>query len=224
MHRSITSHLRSNVVGYLALFSTLGGVSYAATTIGTKNIKNGAVTSAKVKDGSLVAKDFKAGQLPMGAKGDTGAAGATGPQGAKGETGATGAKGDTGLKGDTGNTGLTGPRGPSNVYTTSSSGFGSSGAAVNATKALPAGKYLVIAKLDGFSVDGAAHNPSCSLTASGAIDATFLSIGASQETHGNLQGTADLASAGNVALTCPGTAGVSWGRIQLQALQVETIG
>ena len=66
MHRSIAGHLRSNVVGYLALFSTLGGVSYAAgaATIGTKQLKNNAVTSAKVKNGTLLAADFKAGQLP----------------------------------------------------------------------------------------------------------------------------------------------------------------
>ena len=55
-----------------------------------------------------------------GAKGDTGAKGATGSAGAKGDTGSTGAKGDTGstgatgsagAKGDTGSTGATGSAG-----------------------------------------------------------------------------------------------------------------
>jgi hypothetical protein len=47
------------------------------------------VTSVKVKNGSLLAADFKAGQLPSG------------PQGPKGEPGAQGPKGDTGAPGAT---------------------------------------------------------------------------------------------------------------------------
>jgi hypothetical protein len=50
-------------------------------------LKN-AVTSAKVKDRSLLAKDFKAGQLPAGA---TGAQGEQGPQGIPGAQGPPGA-------------------------------------------------------------------------------------------------------------------------------------
>ena len=46
-----------------------------------------------MKNRSLLAVDFKAGQLPAGAKGDKGDTGATGAAGA---TGATGAKGDPG--------------------------------------------------------------------------------------------------------------------------------
>jgi hypothetical protein len=40
--------------------------------VGTVKLKNGAVTSLKVLNGSLLAADFKAGQLPAGAKGDKG--------------------------------------------------------------------------------------------------------------------------------------------------------
>ncbi len=122
----------SLVVALIALFVALGGSAYAAITlpansVGTKQLKNGAVTAAKVKTGSLLAQDFRAGQLQNGAQGpngDTGATGATGAQGPKGDTGATGAqgpKGDTGAagaqgpKGDTGAAGATGatePQGP----------------------------------------------------------------------------------------------------------------
>ncbi len=61
----------------IALFVALSGASYAAiklpiNAVGTAQIKKDAVTSTKVKDGSLLAGDFKAGQLPAGAKGDTG--------------------------------------------------------------------------------------------------------------------------------------------------------
>ena len=73
----------------MALFVALGGASYAAiklpaNSVGSAQIKKNAVTSAKVKDRSLLATDFRTGQLPRGATGATGAtgtAGATGPAG-----------------------------------------------------------------------------------------------------------------------------------------------
>lgn len=90
----------ANVVASLALFVALGGVGYAATalpnsSVGTPQLKANAVTSGKVKNGTLLKKDFKAGQIPAGAKGATGAAGPVGAPGAKGDTGATGATGPT---------------------------------------------------------------------------------------------------------------------------------
>ena len=65
----------ANVVGTLALFIALGGVSYAAVklpakSVGTKQLKTGAVTSAKVRDGSLLAKDFDDKELPRGETGE----------------------------------------------------------------------------------------------------------------------------------------------------------
>jgi hypothetical protein len=97
MSRTFRGHVRSNVIGYLALFIALGGVSYATVSknsVGTKQLKKNAVTSAKVKNGSLKAVDFGAGQLPAGAKGDTGATGLQGPKGDTGPVGpSTGAAG-----------------------------------------------------------------------------------------------------------------------------------
>ncbi len=58
------------VVSLIALFVALGGTSYAAITtlpvnsVGTPQLKNNAVTSVKVRDGSLLSTDFKAGQIP----------------------------------------------------------------------------------------------------------------------------------------------------------------
>lgn len=96
----------ANVVASLALFVALGGASYAAValprnSVGTAQIKAkavhgsdlaaNAVTATKVKNGSLSAADFKAGQLPAGQQG---APGAPGPAGAKGDPGpATGVAG-----------------------------------------------------------------------------------------------------------------------------------
>lgn len=94
----------ATVVAYAALFIAVGGVSYAAVTlpansVGSKQIKRGgvkssdlaknAVTSAKVKDFSLLSKDFKPGQLVAGAAGTTGAPGPKGDKGDKGDTGPT---------------------------------------------------------------------------------------------------------------------------------------
>lgn len=110
----------ANVVGSLALFVALGGVSYAAVklpaaSVGTKQLKKGAVTSSRVRDGSLRMADFKAGQLPRGLAGsgarDGGPPG-PGPAGPRGEPGAAAAKGDPGPAGAVGPAGPQGPAGP----------------------------------------------------------------------------------------------------------------
>lgn len=103
----------ANVMSSIAVFLVLGGGAYAAATlpknsVGPTQLKGDAVTSAKVKDGSLRRKDFKRDQLPAGpagAKGEPGAAGATGATGATGPAGPQGPKGETGEKGEKGDTG-----------------------------------------------------------------------------------------------------------------------
>ena len=91
----IKSYLHRHHAGLLALFIALGGTSYAAATVGsqdiqrravqTRHLDRGVVTSAKVRDGSLLAADFRAGQLPAGASGPQGPAGDRGPQGPPGK-------------------------------------------------------------------------------------------------------------------------------------------
>jgi len=94
----------ATVVAYLALFVALGGSSYAAVTVTGKSVTNGSLTGADVKsnsitgrdvkglrtgdvaDRSLLARDFKSGQLPAGPSGNPGP---QGPQGAAGPAGAT---------------------------------------------------------------------------------------------------------------------------------------
>jgi len=88
----------ANVMATVAVFITLGGGAYAAVklprnSVGTGQLKRNAVDSSKVRDASLLARDFKRGQLTpgprglQGLKGDAGAAGPAGPQGATGSRG-----------------------------------------------------------------------------------------------------------------------------------------
>ena len=134
------------IVSSCALAVALGGSGYAianlpSNSVGTSQLKNGAVTPAKVKKASLTADLFAPGALSgatsagagsPGAQGATGAAGAAGPAGPQGlqgpqgavgpagatgpagsgATGPTGAAGPTGPTGATGATGGTGPTGP----------------------------------------------------------------------------------------------------------------
>jgi hypothetical protein len=82
----------ANVMATIAVFVALGGSSYAAITLTRgsvkgKHIAKNAVTSPKVKNGSLRKKDFRAGAL------------APGPRGPQGERGEQGLKGDQGAPG-----------------------------------------------------------------------------------------------------------------------------
>jgi hypothetical protein len=102
MFHTIASHLSyANTMSTLALFVALGGSSVAAVQLSRNSVRseqivNGqvkspdlaknAVTSVKVANGSLLAGDFKAGQLKAGPRGPQG------PAGPKGDPGATNLK------------------------------------------------------------------------------------------------------------------------------------
>jgi hypothetical protein len=98
MPKRTLSHVKRNVVAYLALFVALGGSSYAAVTLAPGSVRtaalaNGAVTnkklaanavrSANVANRSLTRADFKAGAL-RGAPGEPGSNGAPGAPGRNG--------------------------------------------------------------------------------------------------------------------------------------------
>jgi hypothetical protein len=76
------------VVACTALIFAMTGAGYAAGMLGPN-----AVISSKVKNRSLSAVDFKAGQLPAGPKGDKGDKGDPGTPGAAGQQGAPGPAG-----------------------------------------------------------------------------------------------------------------------------------
>ena len=120
-----SAHIRSNVIGYTALFLALALTPAWAATLGKgdvkkKNIAKGAVTKKAiaanavtgkhVKDGALTVSDFAEGafegvdgvQGPPGEKGDTGDTGPPGPPGQDGTNGTNGTNGTDGAPGQAG--------------------------------------------------------------------------------------------------------------------------
>jgi hypothetical protein len=93
MKRVFRNGRYANVTATVALIAALGGTSYAAAvtlapnSVGRAQLQNNSVTSKKVRNRSLLAKDFKRGQLPRGARGAQGPAGPAGPTGATGPAG-----------------------------------------------------------------------------------------------------------------------------------------
>jgi hypothetical protein len=102
MAAKLRSHFSyANVMATIAVFIALGGGAYAAlklprNSVGSAQIKANAVSSSKVKPRSLLASDFRAGQLPRGAQG------ARGPQGLPGTNGTNGTNGTSGTNGEPG--------------------------------------------------------------------------------------------------------------------------
>jgi hypothetical protein len=103
--------VRRHAVSALALFAALTATSYAAVTlrpaqVTARYLASNAVSSNKVKDGSLRAADFARGVL------QSGAAGPAGPAGKNGSDGRPGATGPIGPAGAAGAVGPAGPAGP----------------------------------------------------------------------------------------------------------------
>jgi hypothetical protein len=108
MRAAILGHLRTNVIGYVALFAALGGTSYAAVRLKPNSVTsaalakhavthvklaNNSVSSANVAAHSLNGSDFRPGVLASAVKGVAGAGGEKGAVGAAGPAGAPGPQG-----------------------------------------------------------------------------------------------------------------------------------
>jgi hypothetical protein len=205
----------ANVTATMALVVALGGSAYAANTIRSSDIKNGevkrvdlandAVSSGKVRNGTLLSKDFKSGQIPAGRRGATGA------------TGANGAKGDKGDKGD---------MGPSDAFQAfrnfiSPPPLPDAATTTLVTLALPAGRYVVLGKLD---FDGSG-TVTCRLRAGGDSDRMLSTATGIGGFHGNMQLVHEFAAAGSAILeidTPPG-AGVRAGDAKVTAIRVGSL-
>lgn len=145
MSRAFLGHVRQHSVAYVALFFSLIGTGYAASvfpvgSVGTAQLRDNAVVSRKVSNGSLLARDFKAGQLPRGPRGVPGAVGAPGPPGPQGAVGAQGPLGPEGPEG---------PQGPSEAFvrTTADSFFVSPVIPASLSLGVGAGSYVIQGKM-----------------------------------------------------------------------------
>lgn len=103
MLRRLISYVRAHHVALLALFLAMGGTSYAAITlpagsVGTTQLRNHAVTLAKINSGTV-----RSLRGQTGAQGPQGQQGPTGPQGPQGPAGVNGSPAASMLTGE-GNT------------------------------------------------------------------------------------------------------------------------
>lgn len=151
----------ANVMATVAVFIALGGSSYAAVQLNENSVRSGhikngqvkradlakgAVTTAKVKDGSLLARDFRSGALPAGPAGAQGLPGAKGDPCPPADPACVGPRGD---KGEPGATGETGPPGVSGrVVVTQMSALVNSEQVKWATATCPAGKAPIGSGVD----------------------------------------------------------------------------
>ena len=220
----------ANVASTLALVVALGGTSYAAVAIpknsvGSPQIINSSVKSKDVKNGSLKGVDFKAGELAAGAQGPAGPAGPAGAQGPAGPAGPAGAAGPAGPQG---------PVGPSTGYEFDSG----SGALVwtgafqtVATLNLPAGNYVLSAKVLGNNNGGADANFECNLKVNGTIvddmdDVLIVGPNIDQDRgYIALGSTASSAGAAAVTVDCDANSATgAWVDRVITAVKVGSIG
>ena len=130
------------IVSSIALFAALSGGAYAASTIGSAQIKNNSVQGADIKDGTIKSADIATGTR-NGLKGQTGPAG---------QPGQPGAKGDKGDKGDPGDPGAPGAPGLSGLERVVDNTASDSNSPKSLTVTCPAGKKVVGT---GFDISGA---------------------------------------------------------------------
>ena len=164
---------------------------------------------ADVRDGSLFKRDFKAGQLPAGARG------------------AAGSNGSTGSAGPTGAEGPTGPRGPSDVWQVKS-GFAWQPNSATLSVNLPAGNYLVQGRMAAYNDNSPTtgiENPSCTLFAVGAgeLDRAYFEIAEGAETPVTVFSAVEFTTPKTVDLFCNGGASLEFGRGVLVATEVTTV-
>lgn len=79
----------ATVMSAIALFVSLGGISYAAATIGSSQLKDNSVASKDIKNRTIKTRDINRRTIRSlrGRRGETGARGATGATGATGAPG-----------------------------------------------------------------------------------------------------------------------------------------
>jgi hypothetical protein len=159
MLAELLAYGRRNHLAALALFISLGGTSYAvaqlpANSVGTRQLKDRAVTAAKIAPSALAHL--------RGRRGRVGATGPAGPKGNQGPAGAGGPKGDPGAPGTA--------KAYAHVFANTAVGFRTvvNFASVRREPAVPAGGYCL--KLSDPSLLGGASNFNVTAVASADQD------------------------------------------------------
>jgi hypothetical protein len=157
-----------------------------------------AVTTSNVLDHSLLGVDFKSGQLPAGPKGD---------------------KGDAGAKGDIG---------PSDAFTTFSTGtpvtVGSGGGTTIISLTLAAGAYFVIGRTELVDSSSGAHIVRCSISPSISGQGLGGTISGAGSIGLTVSDTVHLDASSTVSLVCTNFGGTTkaYARV-LDAIKVGTL-
>jgi hypothetical protein len=201
----------ANVAASLALFLALGGAAYAATqlpknSVGTKQLRNGAVTASKIAKGTR--------SRLQGGRGPAGPQGPQGKQGKAGAKGATGAKGAQGVKGDTGSQGPAGTGPAFEVFATNKSIPGQVVA-----QTLAPGAYVLSADLSITNATGAPAEVICTLAGGGEMKAT-VPMNASATISLSISSTFNAATA--VALSCTSSVAATATYANMIATQVKS--
>jgi hypothetical protein len=169
-----------------------------------------------------------------GPRGKQGPKGATGATGAKGATGANGATGPQGAPGPQGQKGNTGDRGPSNGYLSFKDSVGAIPTTTTAigSLSLPAGSYLVSAKLWAYNSGTARNYLPCQLVNNETADfdesiITLEPIGTTSYFGRGVQSlmaAATFTTPGTWTVQCSaGSAGINASDLKIQAVEVGSL-
>ncbi|MFN8217715.1 MAG: hypothetical protein U0R71_14070 [Solirubrobacterales bacterium] len=200
----------ANVMVTLLAFVVLcGGAAYAATqlgkgSVGTRQLKPGSVTGAKVRDGTLRERDLASSLLRSLA----GAPGPTGPTGPAGEPGVSHAYERPGSV---------------NYDKLSASLYGSTVISLP----VPAGAYFATASAEAQTVNNVASTIECRLIDSGgsfAVSASQIARADMEPDSFTLSGLFQLKAAGSIQLQCSKAIAGSSARViegNLVAVQVS---
>ncbi|MGD9694643.1 MAG: hypothetical protein AB7V42_03165 [Thermoleophilia bacterium] len=189
------------IVALLAVVLAASGSAVAAKLITGRDVKNGSLTGLDIRNRSITMSDLARptiARLQAGKPGPRGARGATGPRGPKGATGPRGA---------------TGAAGTSSGYAVrlpAAVDLPAAGGPVTVLAAsVPAGAYIVTARVQGESVAGGQADLDyvydCSLRGGAAvIDAQALKAGATAGAQVALifTGGARMTAAGTLGVVC----------------------
>lgn len=193
--------------------------SKAIKKIAGKQIASDAITSSKVKDGTLLPKDFKGGAAAL--TGRTGAAGARGPAGAAGVAGPAG---------PIGKTGATGPQGPSNAIVRKAATTLVTDAKDVISLALPPGSWVITARLNGANTATSPTRLECTLIdpAGDGLDFGKTRLAANNNAPGDLVfttftlvGATTTPGGGTARMTCGSTTPAPIELITLQMVAVQ---